>query len=213
MRKIFMAVVAAVAILMSGLVGTQTASAAELPPDASGYKFWSPNICVEAGNGIPDNPADQTYYRVAYIAQQWNLRTTILSLDYSADCAADGYPPSRRMVIGTYSNPTDTESCMRAANVETEGLNGFARWTNGPAIYIRREASCASAQVYRDHAVSQAIGYLLGLKILNSSGYNSRVMNNTTWSWQNVPLPDQNSGNTLSAIYAYAYCQPFGTVC
>lgn len=208
MNKRFASLVLAVlAILGFGLVAATPASAAPLPPDANGYKFWSPSICVD-GSAI-----NGAYYRVGYIAQQWNLKTSTLSLDYADDCAAAGYPPSRRMVIGTYNNPNDN-ACLLQTNTQATYLNGMWRWTNGPGSYINiGQSACVSSQTRRDHYVSMAIGQLLGLQVLNSSGYNSRVMNSTQWSVDNVPLPDQNSANTLDAIYSYAYCQPFGTTC
>lgn len=217
MRNKIMAAIAAVAALLTVGFGVAPAQAAgqtsqsatvAIPPDANGYKFWSPSICVD-GSGI-----NGAYYRVAYIAQQWNIRAQgALSLDYSDDCVADGYPPSRRMVIGSYSNASDA-SCVTTTNVETEGYHGFMRWTNGPGSYINfAKPSCISSQTRRDHVVSEAIGILLGLRGLNSTGYNSRVMNGTNWSWDNVPLPDVNSGDTVFNIYSNVYCLPEGTTC
>lgn len=205
-RRVLSVCIALMAVLGIAFGSAGAASATPIPPDANGYKFWSPSVCVD-GSAI-----NGTYYRVGYLAQQWNLRAPILALDYEDDCAAAGYPPSRRMVIGTFNNPAS--DCLALTNGQVDTVNGYHRWTNGPGMYINiGVASCVSSQTRRDHIVSQAIGYLLGLQVLGSSGYNSRVMNNTTYSWDNVGLPDQNSGNTVEAIYGYAYCQPFGTVC
>ena len=217
MRKFFIAMVMAIAILFAGVATSvapaQATSAAVTqataqPADINGYKFWSPSICVD-GSAI-----NGSYYRVAYIAQQWNIRAQgALALDYENDCAAAGYPPSRRMVIGTYTNATDGK-CLTITNAGTAGYNGFARWTDGPGAYINLYGSnCVYNQTFRDHVVSNAIGYLLGLQVLNSSGYNSRVMNSTAWSWSNVPLPDINSGDTLFNIYSNVYCLPAGSTC
>jgi hypothetical protein len=215
MKRKFVSAVVAFVAMVAGLLAVATpAQAVEQPADINGYKFWTPSVCVEPGSGIPDDISQQTYYRLAYIAQQWNLRSNgVLKLDYSTDCAADGYTPSRRMVIGTYSGATDG-GCLAATNQQTEGLNGFARWTNSPGMYINRNyQNCVYNQTYRDHMVSESIGYLLGLKVLNSTGYNSRVMNNTAWSLSNVPLPDVYSGQRVAEIYSGMYCQPAGTVC
>lgn len=221
MRKFFLATVSAVAILFAGLSITEPAQATSqdttvsqsatvaIPADASGYKFWSPDICVD-GSAI-----NGSYYRVAYLAQQWNIKSgNNVHLNYEDDCAAAGYPPSRRMVVGTFSSDT-IGNCLTQTNYQTEGYHGFARWTNGPGVYINigSGGACVQNQNYRDHIVSAAIGWLLGLKPLNSAGYNSRVMNNTTWSFNNVPLPDLNSGSTLANIYTNVYCQPSGTTC
>ena len=184
----------------------QTASTLPLPPDANGEMFWNYQICVEPGSGIPDSISQQTNYRLAYIAQQWNIRAQgALALDYSTDCAADGYPPSRRMVVGLFSN-SSISACNYLKNGQTDYYEGMYRWTNGPGVYINTAFSqCVGSQTHRDHIVSASIGYLLGLQNLSSSGYNSRVMNNTAWSWDNVPLPDTNSGATLVNIYSCLY--------
>lgn len=211
MRKIFVSVLGVLAMVMGmAAFAVAPAQAATLPPDANGYKFWSPYVCVD-GSAINGD-----YYRVAYIAQQWNIRSGYnLHLDYEDDCVAAGYPPSRSMVIGSYTNNTDGY-CLTFTNQQTEGYGGFARWTNRPGAYVNfggPGTPCIQNQTYRDHIVSEAIGYLIGLKMLNSTGYNSRVMNGTTWSWQNVPLPDVNSGSTVANIYTNVYCQPVGTAC
>ena len=208
MRKFFMTVIAAVAMLLGGLAAAAPASAVAIPSDLNGHKFWSSYICVD-GSAINGD-----YYRVAYIAQQWNIRSGYnLHLDYEDDCAVAGYPPSRRMVVGTYNNVNDA-NCLVVTNAQTEGYGGFARWTNGPGIYINTAFStCVGGQGARDKIVSQSIGYLLGLKILNSEAYNSRVMNNTEWSRTYVTLPDTNSGSRLANLYTNVYCQPEGTVC
>lgn len=188
------------------IVESATAVTAVLPPDVGGWKFWSYSVCVD-GSAI-----NGAYYRVAQLAQQWNLRAPIMQLDYSDDCAADGYPPSRRMVVGSYNNPSDA-TCWRNTNNQTSTVNGMKRWTNGPAIYINfGQPSCIQGQARRDHVVSAVIGWVLGLNFLNSTGYNSRVMNMTAFSWDNVGTPDTHSGDTLNDIYGYAYCDP-GTLC
>lgn len=206
--------VQAVSASASSTVATGTQSAtATLPDDLGGWKFWSTDICIEPGAGIPDDPSLQTAYRVAYLAQQWNLRTTTLALNYETDCAAAGYPPSRRMVVGLFDNPT-FGGCYYSTNTGVSTVNGMKRWTEGPGMYVNKGIyGCVQDQTHRDHLVSSAIGWVLGAKLLNSSGYDSRVMNQTNWSWQNVPLPDQNTANSLDALYSYAYCQPFGTTC
>lgn len=208
MKKFLLGIAAIISLLLVGVVAPTTASATPIPADAANppFKFWTPNICID-GSAI-----NGQYYQVAYLAQQWNLRTTTLALDYSTDCAADGYGPSARMVVGSFNNPDG--GCIAITNGQGTYLNGWYRFTNGPGIYINVGVpGCVSSQARRDHAVSAAIGAILGLKYLNSSSYNSRVMNQTAWSYDNVTVPDQHSANTLDAIYSYAYCQPFGTTC
>lgn len=209
MKKFFLAIAAILTLLMGSAVGVLTASATPIPPDAANppFKFWTPNVCID-GSAI-----NGSTYQVAYLAQQWNLKTTTLGLDYSNDCALDGYAPSERMVVGTFNNP-NVGGCYTVTNGQGSFYNGWYRYTNGPGVYINvAHPSCISSQARRDHLVSMVIGGMLGLQPLNSAGYNSRVMNQTAWSYDNVTVPDQNSANTLDAIYSYAYCQPFGTTC
>jgi len=116
------------------------------------------------------------------------------------------------MVVGLFSNATYND-CILSTNTQADYLNGMYRWTNGPGQYVNNRTGCTDNQDKRNKLLSVAIGERLGLKDLNSSGYDSRVMNFTAWSWANATTPDQNSGNTVEAIYGYTYCQPFGTVC
>jgi hypothetical protein len=46
---------------------------------------------------------------------------------------------------------------------------------------------------------------LLGLKILNSVGWDSRVMNSTQYSFDNVPFVTPIEGGRLWSIYTGAY--------
>ena len=212
MKRFLMAVVAIAALLTGAVVSAAPASAAPTvavvsttaeyephPATINGYRFWSPSICID-GSAI-----NGPYYRVAYIAQQWNLKTSGLALDYSDDCVADGYPPSRRMVIGMFSSNDPDQGCTLGTNLGVDFYNGMYRWTDGPGVYLKNDPLCNGSQTRRDHLVSAAIGSTLGLKILNSSGYNSRVVNMTLWSWDNVPLPDVNSGVLLADINAGVY--------
>lgn len=202
MKRLMVAVVAVVAIL--GGFATPAQAALPHPVDINGARFWSGKVCVD-GSAI-----NGPYWRVSYIAQQWNLRvgdTNILALDYEDDCVAAGYPPSRRMVIGTFNN-SDIRMCNLATNYSTDYYNGMNRWTNGPGMYINLGVSgCFSTQNRRDHFVSSAIGHLLGLRSFESeqSHLLSRVMNDTTYSLDAVPLPDATSGQRVREIYTGMY--------
>jgi hypothetical protein len=193
---------AAVAMVLG--FGTAPAQAAEPHPlDINGVRFWSGKICVD-GSAI-----NGRNWRVGYIAQQWNLRvadTNVLALDYADDCVAAGYPPSRRMVIGTFSNPNYGE-CLLPTNKATDEHNGMSRWTKGPGMYINVGISgCFSTQNRRDHNVSSAIGWLLGLTEINSPDSKlDRVMNQTTQTLDNIPLPDPVSGQRVKEIYQGKY--------
>lgn len=203
-----MAVIAAIAIMTSVLVAATPAQAYIYDPAINGRKFASTAVCVD-GSAI-----NGQYWRVAYIAQQWNLKagTDVLKLDYEDDCAAAGYPPSRRMVIGTFSNVSE-QGCIYLVNQQTSKYNGFDRWTNGPGAYINlAHIDCNNGQNSRDHWVSLAIGWHLGLLAHDSAGWNSRVMNQTDWSIYNVPLPTAAEGQKVREIYLGVFCDQ-GTVC
>lgn len=193
------AFVAALGILAGGSIPAQAIE--PHPPTINGARFWTGSLCVD-GSAI-----NGPYYRVGYQAQQWNLRvgnSSVLALSYQDDCAAAGYPASRRMVVGTFSNPD--KPCLLLTNAAYSTYNGMDRWTAGPGMYLNTYfASCVGSQNRRDHYVSAAIGYMLGLEHLNSSGYNSRVMNHTDWSRDNVTVADQASGDLVWSIYTGAY--------
>lgn len=200
MKRILAAIVAVVALFT---ISAAPAHAVEpLPAELSGTRFWSGSICVD-GSAI-----DGQYYRVGYMAQQWNLRvnnTSVLALDYEDDCAAAGYPPSRRFVMGIYNNPSDPD-CVTMTNVQATFYNSMWRWTNGPGIYINvGQSTCVSGQQRRDHIVAASIGKVLGFDFLNSSGYNSRVMNMTVYSWDNIAVPSTAEGALAYNLYTGLY--------
>jgi len=215
MKKRLAAILVALGLLIGAAVVSAVPSQASdsvaskataMPAEANGFKFWTGSICID-GSGI-----NSDRYLVAYLAQQWNLRVNnpdYLSLQYEDDCAAAGYPPSRRMVVGAYNNPNDPY-CTTPVNQQYADYGGFHRWTNGPGVYLNiGQLNCVSSQNRRSHLVSMAIGNVLGLKLLNSAGYNSRVMNQTAYSYDNIYLPDQNSALVLSGIYGGLWCNPF----
>lgn len=198
MKRLFAALVVALGIL----VGVAAPASAALPPDVSGDKFWTGHVCV-------GSTLNQTTYPVGAMAQAWNLAISdagnLVALDFETDCAAAGYTPSRRMVIGTYNNPS-IESCFYLTNGNRVAVNGMFLWEDGPGIYINvGRPNCIDSANRRKHVVSAAIGRLLGLTHLTSAGWNSRVMNNTAWSFDNVPTPDATSADRVWEIYAGEY--------
>lgn len=152
-------------------------SNSNLPTEVNGCKFWSgnPSICVD-GSAI-----NGQYYPVASIAQMWNNQVatpTAFSLDYSDDCVADLYTPSKRMVISGHHGGSSGPCLVFTSTTRTQYQN-FQRWTNGPGASINFDrADCAGSQFRRNHHVSAAIGYLIGLEVLASSGWSGRVMYN-----------------------------------
>lgn len=216
MKRILAALVAVAALLTGAVSATAPATASQttttsvqnytdecnyipaLPNDVSGCKFYTgKTLCVD-GSGI-----NGAYYRVAVIAQAWNNAVgspNTLALDYSDDCAADGYPPSRRMVIdGYYGDPNDGICTIYTNTGRTVGTSSFDWWTQGPGAYIDFNSTCVQGQAARDKAVSMAIGRHLGLALLSSSGFASRVMYTGSYA---VTMPDANSGATLYKIYS-----------
>jgi hypothetical protein len=195
----------AIAATMLGGAATP-AQAAALPADITGLRFWTGDLCID-GSTI-----DSSAYRVGYIAQQWNLRVgnpSALSLHYEDDCIAAGYPPSRRMVIGKVNKPS-TAFCQLSENTtpddDTDTHNGWKRWTHGPIVTINiGRADCVGSQARRDHFISSAIGGLLGLQGFESKGWDSRVMNDTDFSMDHVPLPDVYSVQRVREIYTGVY--------
>lgn len=169
-----------------------------LPADVSGCSFYTgKTICVD-GSGI-----NGAYYRVATIAQAWNNAVgspNTFALDYSNDCAADGYPPSRRFVVDAYYGDPNDGVCILSTNTgRTIGTNNFDWWTQGPGFYLDYNSTCVQGQANRDKAVSIAIGMAMGLNTLTSSGFSSRVMYIGSGA---VTMPDANSAATLYKIYS-----------
>lgn len=172
-------------------------------PMINGKKFATTAICV-------GSTLNQTTYPVGAAAQQYNLKigTDVIGLTYKTDCAAAGYTPSKRMVVGTFSNAN--EGCLYFTNQQTAVYNGYFRWTNGPGVYLN--TAIPSCVTYRVHWISEGIGYLLGLINFNSSGWNSHVMNETLYSQQNVPYVTASEGQKLREVYLGVFCDS-GTVC
>lgn len=215
MKRLFALLVAVAALLTGALVSTAPASAYIYDPAISGWKFWSASPSLSPSGICVDGSAiNGPYYQVAYKAQQWNvvIGNDVVALNYRTDCVAAGYPPSRRMVIGTYSNSTDG-LCRLVTNTAAAEYNGFNRWTAGPGSYINTaNANCIGTQARRDHQVAAAIGELLGLSVHNSSGWNSRVMNETTYSRENITSPTVVEGQKLREVYLGVFCDS-GTNC
>ena len=205
MKRLFSLAGVAFLATLGILAGTAVPAQAVEPwqSDMSGNRFWSGQICVD-GSAI-----NGAYYRVGYQAQQWNTKVnangSALWLDYEDDCAAAGYPPNRLFVIGSFNKP-DVAGCILATNQNVDFHNNMFRWTNSPGWYINfAHSGCVGSQARRDHIVAATIGNALGLKFLNSSGYNSRVQNMTVWSWDNVTVPDNVSAYRVWEIMIGVY--------
>lgn len=204
--KRILSLATALVVALGVLVGTAVPSHAYIDdPLINGRKFATTAVCV-------GSTLNQSTYRVGYVAQTINVATEDLALTYSTDCAAAGFTPSKRMVVGTFNNPNHPY-CTIFQNQQTAEYNGFQRWTNGPGMYLNTALSdCVGTQTRRDHWVSQMIIWHLGLTTLNSSGWNSHVMNRTDWSEANVGTLHWSEGVKLDEIYRGVFCD-VGTVC
>lgn len=177
-------------------------------PMINGKKFATSAICV-------GSLLNQTTYPAWAAAQQWNVQSGSggVRLDGSTSCTTDGYGPSARMVVGTFSNPA--EGCLYFTNQQTAIYNGYNRWTNGPGVYLNTSSNfgnCVDTLAHREHWLSEGIGYLLGLINFDSSGWNSHVMNGTAYSLDNVPWATPSEGDKVWAIYNGLFCD-VGSVC
>lgn len=203
MRRIIIAVLAALGVFAGAAL--PAAAAMEPGPDVSRNKFVNEVICV----GSTLNAAS---YPVAAIAQQWNTAVNspyvdpYIALDFSTNCAGDGYNPSHRMTIGTFSN-ADYNGCLYFTNLGTTPAGGDSYmdyWTQGPGIYINTGISgCVSTAFRRSHQVAAAIGYGLGLNVMTSSGYASRVM--CTCSLDTLRAPAYYDAYRVSQIYGGSF--------
>lgn len=175
-------------------------------PMINGRKFATSSICV-------GSTANQTTYPTGAAAQQWNVQSGSggVLLDASTSCTTDGYGPSARMVVGTFNNPA--EGCLYFTNLQTSTLNGYERWTNGPGVYLNTADSfCVGTLARRQHWLSEGEGYLLGLINFGSAGWNSHVMNETTYSVDNIHWATGGEGDKVWAIYNGLFCD-VGSVC
>lgn len=192
---------AAVLVVLATVTGTAAPAAAYSPDpaDISGTRFYTYSICVSA------SALNATEWPVAAIAQRWNVASSyVLRLQYKDDCAAAGYPPSRRFLIGVNFNSTGCYDALYTNR--TLGTGGMYLWTNEPFLRINAgSSSCTGTQARRNHAISATIGAALGLRALNSSGWNSRVMNNTAYSWDNVQYPTAIEGERVAELYLNWY--------
>lgn len=196
MKRVLAAVLAVIATA-TGLAAPAAAYSPD-PADISGTRFYTYSICVDA------SAFNATEWPVAAIAQKWNVGSDyVLRLQYKNDCAAAGYPPSRRFTIGAL---VSTTSCYDALYADkTLGTGGMYLWTN---LHLRinvASSSCSGTQARRNHAISATIGAALGMRALNSAGWNSRVMNNTAYSWTYVQYPSAMEGERVSELYLNWY--------
>lgn len=188
-----------VALLMILGLSAQTAQASEWAL-LSGWRFYTPSVCMAIGdNGI----------EAGAIAQKWNVASGgELKITASSNCVTAGYPPSRRFTIDTFRDVSSTAPCAKVTDhngnyldggADGDAVNGWWRYTNNPIAWVN--TWCFSSTTRRRHATSAAIGNVLGLETLNTSVYDSRVVNFTDFSQDNIPYPDARSADLLRRVY------------
>jgi hypothetical protein len=204
-RWMLIALMAMCTLLTSAVAASETALAewAPIEADMNGRKYVGSNICV--GSTLP-----AASYPVAAIAQQWNVvanRTdgTVLRLDYSTNCAADGYIPRQTMTIGVFNNPSHG-SCFAITNdaIFPYGDSNMVYWQSGPGVYINVGIpGCVSTAQRRAHQVAAAIGYPLGMSFQTTSNWAQRVM--CSCSINTLRSPSYAEGERVMKIYQNKY--------
>lgn len=201
MKKLLIGVLAGLALILGAAIPAQAASsgATELPPTVSGYKFWTGSVCMAVGDTTINAP---------YLAQVWNNQSSgEIAIQASNNCVTAGYTPSTRFTIDTYSAADGTCGTIKnpdgTTNLDASYYNGMWRYTNNPVTWVNTYYSTCTSHL--SHFVSQAIGHVMGLQLLNSTGYNSRVMNNTDWSRANVGSASAPEGTRIAELYQGVY--------
>jgi hypothetical protein len=201
MRRLLLAFLATVAVMVAG---TLPAAAAPLP--VTHWRHYTGDICMAIGD---------VNLNSGYIAGKWSAVSGYkVNIRSANNCVTLGYPPSRRFTLDTISR--QYEACAFVTNIDGTMLipnrdgnlnpnnpsSGEYLYSNNPRAWVNTHSSCAYWPDFRAHFASQAVGLLLGLDKTNSSGYDSRVMNNTQYSINNIEWPDNPSGSLLNFLYS-----------
>lgn len=176
-----------------------------LPSTLSSYKFWpmfedQKLICVAVGD---------TVIPIAAAAQSWNNATGgATRLDASANCLVDGYPPSRRMTIDTYSAADG--QCYKLTNQNYVTDDTWRWWTGDPLNVVgwvnRYYEGCWSTSALRTKWTSLVIGRVLGANALSGSTWASRVMSTTSAViWPSASTDGNDVGNLYLGVYYGRY--------
>lgn len=193
---------AAVLMAVSSVVGFAApyASAAEpFPADVNRVKYNGNGACV--GSTLRSD-----LYPVGAIAQQWNTAVNYrsgldMALTYKTTCS----PYEQSMTVGVFNNP-NYGACLAFTNTETfpSGESNMSYWQHNVGVYINVGIpGCVSTAQRRSHQIAAGIGYALGLDIMGSSAYASRVM--CTCSTDTVRSPDSTSAYRVWQIYNGVY--------
>jgi hypothetical protein len=195
------AAIAAVLMAVSSVIGlaAPTAFAAEsFPDDVNRVKYNGSAICV--GSTLRSD-----LYPVGAIAQQWNVavngRYPAIALTYKTTCS----PYEQSMTVGVFNNP-NYGACIAFTNTETfpSGESNISYWQHGLGIYLNVGIpGCVSTAQRRSHQIAAGIGYALGLRIMTTPGYASRIM--CTCSTDTLRAPDSTSAYRVWQIYNGVY--------
>lgn len=197
------AVFATVLASLLGLVGPFAPAAYAYPSDMSGVMFTSRRICVEGLNS-------PTVFPLAEAAQQFNLRSSgVLLLNYRENCAAAGYSSTQWFRVTAVSGSNGTSNCVTSSSRNhVTYWNGMNHWDRPPIFYTwpdNRGGACSDSVNSSAHLYSMAVGLGLGLRTVCGDAWNSRVMNCTDWSFDNVPWATATEGNRIAEIYQNVY--------
>ena len=173
----------------------------------SSDKFWpyatsgSVWICVAVGDTVAP---------IAKMAQAWNNATSTLSLDASPNCIAEGYAPSKRMTVDTYSAADG--NCVKLTNTYISQADSFHRWTGNPLNVVawvnRYYSGCWGTSLLRDKWTGIAIGEALGANTLYGDAYAGRGMSATSALYG----PSRNTdGLTIDYLYWNMYEGIYGS--
>jgi hypothetical protein len=184
----------------------QETSVSPLPSTLSSYKFWPmytgvPNLtCVAVGD---------TVIPIGVAAQAWNNATGgATQLDASPNCIAEGYPPSRRMTIDTYSAADGR--CYKLTNTYYTTADTWRWWTGNPLNVVgwvnRYYEGCWSTANLRAKWTSLVIGRILGANELSGSTWASRVMSTTSAViYPSASTDGYDVGNLYLGVYYGRY--------
>jgi hypothetical protein len=185
LRRLLLAVVAVVAMTTASAVPAN----ASCGPLVDSRKFWTSSVCMAIGD---------TGIEAPYLAQQWNIRAG-WRIQAANNCVTAGYPPSRRFTIDTYYSANGPCWYILGPN---GGTGPWWNYTNNPVLWMNLRCMAGyPGSIQARHYVSAGIGNIMGMGVLGSSGYNSRVMNMTDWSVLNVPVATTYDGSVGEMIY------------
>jgi hypothetical protein len=175
------------------------------PSDMSGVRFTYRTICVHTNVDIGNFPVD-------WAAQQFNLRSSgILKLTYSSNCVAAGYSETQFFSVIARWAPSDWHCITTPSTNQSQNWGSLYHWSDHhPSVYINVGNPDVCGGLYHldygAHFASEAVGVMLGLKLVCGYGWRARVMD---WCDEEakagVPWATTMEGNRIAEIYQDVY--------